>query len=166
MTKELFEKAQFGDRFVTRGGQEALFLRLTENSEWQFANFYVKDWGQIRVNRENGKWLNGPDTKNDIVGIMPSLLSNLDEAAEKYAIMGISSNADPYEEIMSYQADKDAFKAGAEWMAEQGYSQEETVEDKCLEVGYGALPGISPIINLPDSFKPCDKVIVQVRKKQ
>ena len=59
-----------------------------------------------------------------------------------------------------------AAMAGAKWMAEQGYSQEETVEDKCLEVGYGALPGISPIINLPDSFKPGEKVIVQIRKKE
>ena len=58
------------------------------------------------------------------------------------------------------------FKAGAKWVAEQGYSQEEIVEDKSIEAGYGVLPGISPIINLPDSFKPGDKVIIQIRKKQ
>lgn len=83
MTRELFEKANFGDRFVTRCGKEALFLRLTENSEWKFADFYVKDWGLIRVNRENGKCLNGPDMENDIVGMMPFLPSGLDEAAEQ-----------------------------------------------------------------------------------
>ena len=59
----------------------------------------------------------------------------------------------------------DAFKAGAKWMAQQGFSQEETVENKTLELGYDVLPGIDPIINLPNSFKPGDKVIVQVRKK-
>ena len=115
MTQELFEKAKFGDRFVTRGGQEALFLRLTENSEYQFADFYVKDWGQIRVNRENGKCLNGPDIENDIVGMMPSFPSNLDEAAEKYSENILANNEDLQDAI------EDAFKAGAEWMAGQGW---------------------------------------------
>lgn len=49
----------------------------------------------------------------------PSLPSNLDEAAKKYANRGISSNAEPYEEIIAYQADKDAFKAGAKWYGNQ-----------------------------------------------
>ena len=60
---------------------------------------------------------------------------------------------------------RESFKEGAEWMAKQGYTQEEIVEDKSLGLGYGTLYGITPIINLPDSFKPGDKVIVQVRKK-
>jgi len=50
----------------------------------------------------------------------PPLPSNLDEAAEEYANRGISSNADPYEETIAYRADKEAFKAGAEWMAGHG----------------------------------------------
>lgn len=106
MTRELFEKAKFGDRFVTRGGQEALFLRLTENSEWQFADFYVKDWGQIRVNRENGKCLNGPDIENDIVGMMPSLPSDLDEAAIQAHIRLEEGEGLSFLNI---------FKAGAQW---------------------------------------------------
>lgn len=110
MTKELFEKAQFGDRFVTRGGQEALFLRLTENSEWQFADFYVKDWGLIRVNRENGKCLNESDVENDIVGKMPSLPSNLDEAAIQAHIRLEDGEGLSFLNI---------FKAGVEWMAGQ-----------------------------------------------
>ena len=122
MTKELFEKAKFGDRFVTRGGQEALFLRLTENSEWQFADFYVKDWGQIRVNRENGKCINGPDMENDIVGMMPFLPSGLDEAAEEYAYTNWEDNdyhtgaseGLPFDAIVHTEK---CFKAGAEWMA-------------------------------------------------
>lgn len=59
----------------------------------------------------------------------------------------------------------DAFKAGAEWMAEQGVSMEYEVEDKCLELGYGSIPGLDPIITLPDSFQIGDKVILQVREK-
>lgn len=50
----------------------------------------------------------------------PSLPTNLDEVAEKYANRGISSNADPYEETVAYQVVKDAFKDGAEWMAGHG----------------------------------------------
>ena len=48
-----------------------------------------------------------------------SIPSTIDDAAEEYANRGISSNADPYEETIAYRADKDAFKAGAEWMANQ-----------------------------------------------
>lgn len=150
MIKELFEKAKFGDRFVTRGGQEALFLRLTENSEWQFANFYVKDWGQIRVNRENGKCLNGPDIENDIVGMTPSLPSNLDEAAEEYA----------QEEMMSGLAER-AFKAGAEWMAGQGVTKEAVIG---MATGKIIISVSEQTLNELD-LCPGDKVVVQIRKK-
>ena len=120
MTKELFEKAKFGDRFVTRGGQDALFLRLTENAEWRFADFYVKDLGLIRVNRENGKCLNGPDIENDIVGVKPSLPSNLDEAAEELCKRNNKWIALCADKKSHYLVDGiDAFKAGAEWMAGQ-----------------------------------------------
>lgn len=119
MTREFFEKAKFGDRFVTRSGQEALFLRLSENSEWKFADFYVKDWGLIRVNRENGKCLNGPDIENDIVGMMPSLPSGLDETAEKIVIQLHPSME--YSAVLGDRLTKgelvELVKAGAEWMA-------------------------------------------------
>lgn len=87
----------------------------------------------------------------------PSLpTDNLDEAAEEFGKrQGV--------ELKPFA--KKYFKRGAEWMAKQGYTQEEIVEDKSLGLGYGTLYGITPIINLPDSFKPGDKVIVQVRKK-
>lgn len=163
MTKELFEKAKFGDRFVTMGGQEALFLRLTENSEWQFADFYVKDWGQIRVNRENGKCLNGPDIENDIVGMMPSLPSDLDEAAVDYANRRATDAID-HELIKGY------FRAGAEWMAEQYKTLGET--EIYLEDDGGEAPYTQEWLDLattefavPEGFKPGDKVIVQIRKK-
>jgi len=46
-----------------------------------------------------------------------SIPSDLNDAAEKYAIMGLSSNPDPFEETIGYRADKECFKAGAKWMA-------------------------------------------------
>ena len=95
----------------------------------------------------------------------PSLSSDLDEAAEEIA----SDIAPTHPDIgwdECFEKIKDGIKAGAKWMAGQGYSQEEIVEDKSIEVGYGVFPGISPIINLPASFKPGDKVILQIRKKQ
>ena len=90
---------------------------------------------------------------------IPSLPSNLDEAAGKYANRGFSSNADPYEETIAYRADKDAFKAGAEWMAGQGASYN-------TEVGWIDGP---TVLDWPDDildgFEMGDKVIVQIRKK-
>lgn len=94
-----------------------------------------------------------------------SLPSDLDEAAEEYAL---DVKAKPYGNLV-----KDAFKAGAEWMAKQGYSYEDKVYlleggdtyesypeldgegegqciDKAVKVGY---------------LKVGDKVIVQIRKK-
>ena len=101
---------------------------------------------------EGAKWA-------DANPYQPSLPSNLDDAAFAYG------DRDGITAAQSYAMSID-FKAGAKWVAEQGYSQEEIVEDKSIEAGYGVLPGISPIINLPDSFKPGDKVIIQIRKKQ
>lgn len=107
----------------------------------------------------------------------PSLPSNLDEAAEKYAIRGFSSNADPYEETIAYQADKDAFKAGAEWMAGQGVmdSIEGTVCGRVydhINIRYTDDVGITlkprNISHIPvdvNKYKIGDKVIVQIRKK-
>ena len=92
--------------------------------------------------------------------IQPSLPTNLDEVAERYG-----TEKHPMTTTGANESAYD-FKEGAEWLAEQGYIQEEIVEDKAIESGYGVLPGISPIINLPDSFKPGDKVIIQIRKKQ
>lgn len=173
MTRELFEKAKFGDRFVTRGGQEALFLRLTENSEYQFADFYVKDWGLQRVNRENGKCLNGPDIENDIVGMESSLPSDLDEAAEKKArdIFETLEKHDIGEEknrvlfgLLELEALALTFSHfGAEWMAGQGETREVEVKEDA-----GGYPYIKKI-ELYDYdkeeplFKAGDKLIVQLK---
>ena len=165
MIKELFEKAQFGDRFVTRGGHEALFLRLTENSEWQFADFYVKGWGLIRVNRENGKHLNGPDTENDIVGMTPSLPSNLDEAAEEYKQDEIDTSVDYHDDtgepLCFMEALKDAFKAGAEWMAGQGVTKEAVIGMSTEEITINVSQQTLNELDLC----PGDKVVLQIRKK-
>lgn len=68
---ELIENAVFGDWFVTRNGKEALFLRRCENLEFKMAEFYVKDWGVVRVFENNGKFVGSPhdeEYERDIVG--------------------------------------------------------------------------------------------------
>lgn len=51
--KKDFESARFGDFFLTASGREAIFLGLSYH-EIELADFYVKDYGRISVNRKNG----------------------------------------------------------------------------------------------------------------
>jgi len=53
--KKIFETAKFGDKFLTKGGKEAVFLRLADNAEYEFALLYVNDWGIVQVFRETGE---------------------------------------------------------------------------------------------------------------
>ena len=59
----------------------------------------------------------------------PSLLSNLDEAAEEYSENILANNEDLQDAI------EDAFKAGAEWMAEQGLEGEQCIGHYDAEYG-------------------------------
>lgn len=52
--KKIFETAKFGDKFLTKGGKEAVFLRLADNAEYEFALLYVNDWGIVQVFRDSG----------------------------------------------------------------------------------------------------------------
>ena len=64
------ETADFGTMFKTRGGSRAIFLRICSNSEHVMADFYVEDWGQVRVDRKTGMVFPGKDKEeNDIVGL-------------------------------------------------------------------------------------------------
>lgn len=85
-----------------------------------------------------------------------SHLSNLDEAEFKYAQSLDEIPANQEEEKMIY----DAFKAGAEWMAEQGETVDGYITD---EIAYN---GIAVILDNEGQLKPDDKVIVQIRKKE
>lgn len=91
----------------------------------------------------------------------PSLPSNLDEAAEKnFETMEVLEHENIFEETH-----RKIFKAGAEWVAGQGYSKECTVGD--MGITYNKIiPHIkdADMITLPDSFKQGDRVIVQIRK--
>ena len=94
----------------------------------------------------------------------PSLPFNLDEAAEEYTYQGIPDTMKPIFKPLADEIVKH-FKAGAEWMAGQGYTKEETVyfERLCdenrimVDLGWGE----------PErgGFNPGDKVVVQIRKK-
>jgi hypothetical protein len=89
----------------------------------------------------------------------PSPPSNLDEAADTYSENILANGEDMFDAIA------DGFRAGAEWMAGQGYTREVEVKEDA-----GGYPYIS-CIELYDYdkdeplFKPVDKVVVQIRKK-
>lgn len=99
------------------------------------------------------------------------LPSDLDEAAEEYGRKEYSHAIHFWDEGLSKNKPEvmkedfvDSFKAGSEWMAGQGFSFED-------EVYYdGTTPFVKDadfdIIELKDSVKDGDKVIVQIRKKQ
>ena len=92
----------------------------------------------------------------------PSLPSNLDEAAKK-----VEDYYDVGEEhgyLHCHHGDiKDAFKAGAEWMAGQGVNSEGKVFTSAF-TSYVKIPGIEK--QLKDAFPEDTEVIVQIRKKQ
>ena len=85
----------------------------------------------------------------------PSLPSNLDEAAEKYAKGEGLENA-----LGGWEDMSDAFKAGAEWMAGQGVAKEAVIgmatEEISINVSQHTLNELDPC--------PGDKVVVQIRK--
>lgn len=83
-----------------------------------------------------------------------SIPSDLDEAARGYA--DESCFDDP-----EFTATMLAFKAGAEWMAGQGYTTEKKVDRTPLN----GPAGICLNLHEYDGFKLGDKVIVQIRKK-
>ena len=117
-----------------------------ENHIVDYADFQVTEWASL--SNEN----------------KPSLPSDLDEAA--FAYENAQWEAGIKDCGYCPQDVYDAFKAGAEWMAGQGYTKEETVyfERLCdenrimVDLGWGE----------PErgGFNPGDKVIVQIRKKQ
>jgi len=92
--------------------------------------------------------------------VKPSLSSNLDEAEFEYMLSldGIPANQE--EDKMIY----DAFKAGAEWMAEQGVSVAASIIDQ-RDDGHLSLSMPVNDTNRYSVFKDNDKVIVQIRKK-
>lgn len=100
----------------------------------------------------------------------PSLPSNLDEAAEKYANKeypdeascgqwGTGDYEPPVDMEYPREVAKDSFKAGAEWMAGQGASYQAVISaDKTIPV--------LPMKDVSDmGLDYGDKVIVQIRKK-
>ena len=100
----------------------------------------------------------------------PSLPSNLDEAAKDYCNSqpGWENKMDWVEEKDKEECRKD-FKAGAEWMAEQGESKEGIVVDNndFIDFEDNSFIDVCPTLdkkafNLHDG----EKVIVQIRKKE
>lgn len=91
----------------------------------------------------------------------PSLPSNLDEAAIEWCKTNNKGVALCGDKKSHYLADGvNAFKAGAEWMAKQGVSYQDTISS------HKTIP-ILPMKDVSDmEFDYGDKVIVQIREKQ
>ena len=82
----------------------------------------------------------------------------LDKAAKDYATIKITHTHGEIRSVEKYEA----FKAGAKWMAEQGWKEEAIIKGSgdVVWLNYGLdLP-----IDLAKVFKDGDKVIVQIRK--
>lgn len=106
----------------------------------------------------NGEELTGMER---LEKLQTSLPSNLDEAAKEYA----DYNSQRWHEDgdVYYDHDKimDAFKAGAEWMTEQG----ETLEGEVMkDINNKLVVSAKGLSGTETKFG--DKVIVQIRKKQ
>lgn len=87
-----------------------------------------------------------------------SIPSNLDEAAKEYEDWVESYSQSDFPTCISF---RDAFKAGAEWMAGQGETQEHFV------IGSIAGSPVGPaVVCYTKEFVIGDEVIVQIRKKQ
>ncbi len=80
-----------------------------------------------------------------------NLPSNLDEAAEEYA----------YKTTWDHGVRFDSFKAGAEWMAEQGVAKEAVIGMATEEISINVSQQTLDELDLC----PGDKVIVQIRMK-
>lgn len=86
----------------------------------------------------------------------PSLPSNLEDAAKEYADYNSRRWQEDGDIYYDHSKIMDAFKAGAEWMAGQGYTKEGIARPDDCEIW----------VNLTDTdIRDGDKVIVQVRKK-
>lgn len=88
----------------------------------------------------------------------PSLPSNLDKAAEKYAWMKEEPLSDGERLSFCFNPRIDAFKAGAKWMTEQG----ETIDGEVLPLGLW----LRDYTNSKTSYPLGTKVVVQIRKKE
>ena len=67
--REMISNASFGDKFQTAGGKTALFIRFVRNAEYEFAFFYIEDWGQVQVFKDTGKEVYG-DVEHSIVNLL------------------------------------------------------------------------------------------------
>lgn len=102
-----------------------------------------------------------------------SLPSNLDEAADYYKDTVTPEEVDDSEHAYSYETYTeyqiaDAFKAGAEWMAGRGETEEGVFragDPGYPDVRMGEQYSIEHILRKPGGIEPGDEVIVQSRTR-
>jgi len=172
--KNVFRDAKFGDKFLTRNGQVMIYQKQAREDVYCL---FDEEGDCVIEYRPNGGVIyeytgDAEPQEDDIVKKYdrPSLPSDFDEAAREYAkttSVKVWGRIDPKKDLKGYMARAnyetgllEGFKAGAEWLAIQGYTTEETVDRTPLNGPAGIC------LNLHDStgFKIGDKVIVQIRK--
>ena len=65
--KQIFQNAKFGDKFVTRFGKIALFIKKSKYDD-NYIEFYIEDFGVVTVFANNGNAVNG-DINHSIIGL-------------------------------------------------------------------------------------------------
>lgn len=85
-------------------------------------------------------------------------IANVDEAAEEYA----PDFSNDFASKSAVEAVREAFKAGAIYMAERGYTTETTVRKTPLNGPVGICINLNHDLT---GFKDGDEVIIQIRKK-
>lgn len=152
----IFSNAKFAEEYKTTNNKRAIFLRFAENSEGQYAFFYVEDWGTVQVFVDSGKEVHGDIEHNILPFKREQPNDNLDEAAKEYSWSPDNKrpiNGDKY----------DAFKAGAKWDREQGVVE----ETRIITNPYNHLKGVVVTLGLESlDFEDNESVIVQIRKKE
>lgn len=101
---------------------------------------------------EGAKWA-------DANPFQSALPSNIDETVEEYA----PDFSNDFASKAAVEAIRDAFKAGAKWMAGQGVKFD---TEMSLLDSFGFQIGWPEDTSIFDCFNEGDKVVVQIRKKQ
>ncbi len=123
MTDNLFDNAKFGDMFLTAENKQAVFLRFSENAEYEFAMLYVEGWGNVQVFRHNGKEIYN-DAAHSIISKqkepvnedLPKDRKTLDEYAYQCAY---DMSNDWAKENATWKDVQNACKLGANWQKKQ-----------------------------------------------
>ena len=115
MTDNLFDNAKFGDMFLTTENKQAVFLRFSENAEYEFAILYVEDWGNVQVFRHNGK-----EIYNDAAH---SIVSKKEEPVSEQNLSNVEKTVKNWKEPVSEELESEIQRYYVDWDEHPEYVQ-------------------------------------------